>query len=160
MKINVVDIQVIMQRLQKERDGFQEETEKLHERMEFQQNQVTKMQRDKENLLSELELVKERWEKAHNTHQKLTVSNLYFCCKIYLLEEKFNENSKFGDCWNYAVGTRRRPDRNRDSEGESGESAVLDEQGSGGTGEREQGVRKDAGEVRQVSDRGQDPRSI
>lgn len=67
--------QMIMQRLQKERDGFQEETDKLHERIEFQQNQIAKMQRDKENVLSELELVKERWEKAHNSHQKLTVSN-------------------------------------------------------------------------------------
>lgn len=66
---------MIMQRLQKERDGFQEETDKLHERIEFQQNQIAKMQRDKENVLSELELVKERWEKAHNSHQKLTVSN-------------------------------------------------------------------------------------
>lgn len=62
-----------MQRLQKERDSFQEEMEKMHERLELQQNQLAKMQRDKENLLSELDLVKERWEKAHNTHQKLTV---------------------------------------------------------------------------------------
>jgi len=66
--------QVIMQRLQKERDSFQEEMEKMHERIEFQQNQIAKMQREKENVLSELDLVKERWEKAHNTHQKLTVS--------------------------------------------------------------------------------------
>lgn len=63
-----------MQRLQKERDSFQEEMEKMHERIEFQQNQIAKMQREKENMLSELDLVKERWEKAHNTHQKLTVS--------------------------------------------------------------------------------------
>lgn len=71
-------MQMIMQRLQKERDNFQEETEKLHERIEFLQNQIAKMQRDKENVLSELELVKERWEKAHNSHQKLTVSSLFF----------------------------------------------------------------------------------
>lgn len=45
----------------------------MHERLELQQNQIGKMQRDKENVLSELDLVKERWEKAHNTHQKLTV---------------------------------------------------------------------------------------
>lgn len=64
-----------MQRLQKERDGFQEDTQKLHERIEFQQNQITKMQREKENVLSELDLVKERWEKAHSSHQKLTVSS-------------------------------------------------------------------------------------
>ena len=149
-----------MQRLQKERDGFQEETEKLHERMEFQQNQVTKMQRDKENLLSELELVKERWEKAHNTHQKLTVSKTsIFLARYTYREKEFNEKIQCrNDRWNYAVGTRRRPDRNRDSEGESGESAVFDEQGSGGTGEREQGVREDAGEIRQVSDRWRDRR--
>lgn len=48
--------------------------EKMHERIEFQQNQLAKMQREKENVFSELDLVKERWEKAHNTHQKLTVS--------------------------------------------------------------------------------------
>jgi len=45
----------------------------MHERIELQQNQIGKMQRDKENVLSELDLVKDRWEKAHNTHQKLTV---------------------------------------------------------------------------------------
>lgn len=70
--------QVIMQRLQKERDSFQEEMEKMHERIELQQNQIGKMQREKENVLSELELVKERWEKAHNTHQKLTVRKFHF----------------------------------------------------------------------------------
>lgn len=67
------DYQVVMQRLQKERDSFQEEMEKMHERIELQQNQIGKMQRDKENILSELDMVKDRWEKAHNTHQKLTV---------------------------------------------------------------------------------------
>lgn len=65
--------QIIMQRLQKERDSFQEEMEKMHERIELQQNQIGKMQREKENVLSELDLVKERWEKVHNSHQKLTV---------------------------------------------------------------------------------------
>lgn len=67
--------QMVMQRLQKERDNFQEEMEKLHERIEFQQNQIAKAQRDRENVLSELDLVKERWEKAHSSHQKLTVSS-------------------------------------------------------------------------------------
>lgn len=52
--------QVIVSRLQKDRDNLQEE--------------VSKLQRDKDNALSELDLVKERWEKAHNSHQKLTVS--------------------------------------------------------------------------------------
>lgn len=74
--------QIIMQRLQKERDNFQEEMEKMHERIEVQQNQIGKMQREKENVLSELELVKERWEKAHNTHQKLTVRKMHFLYKI------------------------------------------------------------------------------
>lgn len=69
-----------MQRLQKERDSFQEEMEKMHERIELQQNQIAKMQRDKENMLSELDLVKERWEKAHNTHQKLTVRECHCSC--------------------------------------------------------------------------------
>lgn len=64
----------MMQRLQKERDSFQEEMEKLHERIEFQQNQMTKVQREKENVLSELDLVKDRWEKAHTSQQKLSVS--------------------------------------------------------------------------------------
>lgn len=67
--------QIIMQRLQKERDNFQEEMEKLHERLEFQQSQTAKLQRDKENALSELELVKDRWEKTHTSHQKICVCN-------------------------------------------------------------------------------------
>ena len=68
--------QIIMQRLQKERDSFQEEMEKLHERLEFQQSQIAKLQRDKENALSELDLVKDRWEKAHTAQQKLCVCSL------------------------------------------------------------------------------------
>lgn len=73
---------MIMQRLQKERDSFQEEMEKLHERIEFQQNQIGKCQRDKENVLSELDMVKERWEKVHTSQQKVTVciaSKLFNC---------------------------------------------------------------------------------
>lgn len=66
--------QIVMQRLQKERDSFQEEMEKLHEKLEIQQSHTAKLQRDKENVLSELDLVKDRWEKTHNSHQKLTVS--------------------------------------------------------------------------------------
>ena len=62
-----------MQRLQKERDSFHEEMEKLQERLEFQQSQIAKFQREKENALAELEMVKERWEKAHNAHQRLAV---------------------------------------------------------------------------------------
>lgn len=77
--------QIIMQRLQKERDSFQEEMEKMHERIEFQQNQIAKMQREKENMLSELDLIKERWEKAHNTHQKLTVSRSLVSLFLILL---------------------------------------------------------------------------
>lgn len=52
--------QIIVQRLQKERDNLQEE--------------VSKLQREKDNALSELDLVKDRWEKAHNSHQKISVS--------------------------------------------------------------------------------------
>lgn len=75
--INILSLffgQIIMQRLGKERDSFQEEMEKLHEKMEFQQSQISKLQRDKENALSELDLVKERWEKTHAAHQKICVS--------------------------------------------------------------------------------------
>lgn len=64
---------MVMARLQKERDCFHEEVEKLKERFEFQQSQVAKIQREKESLISELELVKDRWEKAHNAQQKLAV---------------------------------------------------------------------------------------
>lgn len=74
-----------MQRLQKERDSFQEEMEKMHEKIELQQNQIGKIQREKENVLAELELVKERWEKAHNTHQKLTVKKFDLLHKIIIL---------------------------------------------------------------------------
>lgn len=77
--------QIIMQRLQKERDNFQEEMEKLHERLEFQLSQTVKLQRDKENALSELELVKDRWEKTHTSHQKLSVRN-----KISNVKIKYN----------------------------------------------------------------------
>lgn len=73
-----------MQRLQKERDSFQEEMEKMHERIELQQNQIGKMQREKENMLSELDLVKERWEKMHNTHQKLTVRIINFLVLVLI----------------------------------------------------------------------------
>jgi len=58
--------------------------EKMHERIELQQNQIGKMQRDKENVLSELDLVKDRWEKAHNTHQKLTVRKFNFSLQSLL----------------------------------------------------------------------------
>jgi uncharacterized coiled-coil DUF342 family protein len=63
-----------MQRLQKERDSFHEELEKLQKTSEFQQNQIAKFQRVKEKVLSELNMVKEQWEKAHNARQKLSVS--------------------------------------------------------------------------------------
>lgn len=60
-------------RLQKEKDGYQEECEKLQERVELQQSQVSKAQRDRENMHTELEVFKERWEKAQTNQQKLQV---------------------------------------------------------------------------------------
>ena len=63
-----------MARLQKERDGFQEECEKLQERSELQQSQVTKAQRERENMETEYDLIKERWDKAQQLHQKLQVT--------------------------------------------------------------------------------------
>ena len=66
---------MIMQRLQKERDNFHDEMEKLQERLEYQQNQLAKFQRDKENAISEIDIIKDRWEKAHNAQQKLAVFN-------------------------------------------------------------------------------------
>lgn len=63
-----------MGRLQKERDGFQEESEKLQERLEVQQSQLTKAQRDRENMHTEMEVFRERWEKAQQNQQKLQVS--------------------------------------------------------------------------------------
>lgn len=62
-----------MQGLQKERDILREDVARMREKLELQHNHINKLQRDKENVLSELDLVKERWEKAHNSHQKLTV---------------------------------------------------------------------------------------
>lgn len=64
----------MMARLQKERDGFQEECEKLQERLELQQSQVTKAQRERENMETEYDLIKERWDKAQQLHQKLQVT--------------------------------------------------------------------------------------
>lgn len=79
-------MQTIMQRLQKERDSFHEEMEKLQERVEFHQSQIAKLQREKENVLSELDLVKDRWEKAHNAQQKLAVSDSRFInCATYFI---------------------------------------------------------------------------
>lgn len=65
--------QIILTRLQKEKDTFQEDCEKLQERLEFQQNQLIKAQRDRENMATELEVVKERWEKTQQNQQKVQV---------------------------------------------------------------------------------------
>jgi chromosome segregation ATPase len=65
-----------MARLQKEKDGFQEECEKLRERVELQQSQVSKAQRERENMETEYDLIKERWDKAQQVHQKLQVTRL------------------------------------------------------------------------------------
>lgn len=135
-----------MQRLQKERDGFQEEIQKLHERIDIQQNQAAKLQRDKENLLSELELVKERWEKVHNSHQKVTVSisihSVGLVCRSLSYSISLFRTAR----------TRRCRDWDRDIEGETGESTERDEQGTRGPRKREQGIREDAREVWQVND--------
>lgn len=86
---------MVMQRLQKERDNFQEEMEKLHERLEFQQSQQAKLQREKENVISELDLIKERWEKVHTLHQKLTVSqSLLNICTMMMMMMIICYNSK------------------------------------------------------------------
>lgn len=61
-------------RLQKERDAFQEELEKMKERIEFQQSQFLKSQRDREGMQTELEVIKDRWDKAHTQLQKLQVN--------------------------------------------------------------------------------------
>lgn len=65
-----------MARLQKEKDGFHEECEKLRERIEVQQSQVSKAQRERENMETEYELIKERWDKTQQVHQKLQVTKL------------------------------------------------------------------------------------
>lgn len=66
--------QIILSRLQKEKEAFQEDCEKLQERLEFQQNQLIKAQRDRENMATELEVVKDRWEKTQQNQQKIQVS--------------------------------------------------------------------------------------
>lgn len=65
---------MIMTRLQKERDTFNEECEKLTERLELQQSQLTKAQRDRENMHTEVEVFRDRWEKAQQNQQKLQVN--------------------------------------------------------------------------------------
>lgn len=65
--------QMIQTRLQKERDTFHEECEKLQERLELQQSQLTKAQRDRENMHTEMEVFRDRWEKAQQNQQKLQV---------------------------------------------------------------------------------------
>lgn len=64
---------MIQTRLQKERDTFHEECEKLQERLELQQSQLTKAQRDRENMHTEMEVFRDRWEKAQQNQQKLQV---------------------------------------------------------------------------------------
>lgn len=73
--ISLCLFQIILSRLQKEKDTFQEDCEKLQERLELQQNQLSKAQRDRDNMLTELEVFKERWEKTTQSQQKFQVRN-------------------------------------------------------------------------------------
>lgn len=61
-----------------EKDKFQDECEKLKERLDMQLNQITKSQREKADIETELDVLKERWEKAH----MLQVSSVNQCCHI------------------------------------------------------------------------------
>lgn len=74
---------MMMARLQKEKDGFQEECEKLRERLELQQSQVSKAQRERENMETEYDLIKERWDKAQQVHQKLQVTVFWYSSSWY-----------------------------------------------------------------------------
>lgn len=78
---------MIQTRLQKERDTFHEECEKLQERLELQQSQLTKAQRDRENMHTEMEVFRDRWEKAQQNQQKLQVGFGPFCHPSLLREE-------------------------------------------------------------------------
>ena len=70
-------LQLVLSRLQKERDSAQEELDKLHERMELQQGQVSKAQRDRDGLLAEIDILKERLEKSEVARQRLQVPTLH-----------------------------------------------------------------------------------
>lgn len=66
--------QILVGRLQKERDEAKSECKDLHDRIELQQTQFQKTQREKEILHTELEVYKERLDKLQSSVQKIHVN--------------------------------------------------------------------------------------
>lgn len=69
-------LQILVGRLQKERDEAKSECKDLHDRLEIQHSQLLKTQREKEILHTELEVYKERLDKLQSSVQKIHVSFL------------------------------------------------------------------------------------
>lgn len=67
-------LQLLVSRLQKERDEAKSECKELHDKVEIQQTQFQKLLREKEILHAELEVYKERLDKLQSSVQKIHVS--------------------------------------------------------------------------------------
>lgn len=71
-------LQLLVSRLQKERDEAKSECKELHDKLEIQQTQFQKLLREKEILHTELEVYKERLDKLQSSVQKIHVSVFVF----------------------------------------------------------------------------------
>lgn len=67
--------QILVGRLQKERDEAKSECKELRDKLELQQTHYQKLQREKEILHAELEVYKERLDKLQSSVQKIHVSS-------------------------------------------------------------------------------------
>lgn len=66
-------LQILIGRLQKERDEAKSEVKELQDKLELQLTHYQKNQREKEILLAELDVYKERLDKLQSSEQKLRV---------------------------------------------------------------------------------------
>lgn len=66
-------LQILIGRLQKERDEAKSEVKELQDKLELQLTHYQKSQREKEILLAELDVYKERLDKLQSSEQKLRV---------------------------------------------------------------------------------------
>lgn len=65
-------------RIQKERDSALAEAASCRERVEAAAAAANRAARERDSATTELDVLRERWEKAHQQHQKLTVSFIQF----------------------------------------------------------------------------------
>lgn len=72
--INISHFQALVARVQKERDSALAEAASCRERAEAANVAAGRAARDRDSAATELDVLRERWEKAHQQHQKLTVT--------------------------------------------------------------------------------------